>query len=142
MSKPRVLARRCDCLPEVLVTDQLLAAPSETWDCVHRPDEGALNGPGGDLGSAGERSATATDFDGLQVERCAHAAGLLRRLAGESLDAAQSPAGEPVRVAVLSSVEALVVAELLDELAGVYPGELVGQLAGSLSGRLWDRTAA
>jgi hypothetical protein len=130
-----------ECSLEVRVTDQLLAAPNEPLESVHGRDDGALNRPAGDPGSEGQ-SAIVADAGEPQVRRSAHAAELLRRLAGESLDAAQSPAGEPVRVAVLSSVEAQVVAELLDELAGVYPDELLGQLAGSLSGRLWDRTTA
>jgi len=119
---------------EVCVSDQMLVTPSGTLD----PDR--ATGPAHGL-PVGGLTATARDADsGRGLDRCAYALDMLTRLARETLDAEAlgRGAGEPTRV-VLSSVEAQVVAQLLDELAGVYPGELLAQLAGSLSARLWER---
>ncbi len=116
------------------MSDQMLVTPSGTLD----PDR--ATGPAHGL-PVGGLTATARDADsGRGLDRCAYALDMLTRLARETLDAEAlgRGAGEPTRV-VLSSVEAQVVAQLLDELAGVYPGELLAQLAGSLSARLWER---
>jgi hypothetical protein len=76
---------------------------------------------------------------GRPLDRRAYVADMLARLARESLDAADLPGGVSMQIAVVSPVEAEVIAELLDELAGSYPDEELGQLAGSLAARLWER---
>lgn len=121
-------------LPEVRVVDQLWPAHDPVVPFV---DDGA----GTERPVAALRpTATARDpRTGSPLDRCAHTAEMLARLARESLDAAAPPGGAPSRSVSLSAMETEVVAELLDELAGVYPHEELGQLAGSLSARLWER---
>ena len=105
------------------MSDQMLVAPSDALDL----DRAARSAPHPRTGTGPDHDTTALD--------------MLTRLARETLDAEAlgDGSGEPARVAVLSSVEAQVVAQMLDLLSGLYPGELLAQLAGSLSVRLWER---